>query len=299
MGDLFDTKGFANQLSERICNSKCSINIITAYLSVPGVLWLLERRPENVDVQLCVRLSLRDVFDGATNLAAIKQAIDAGFVVSMHRSLHAKIYIFDRSEIMLGSANLTGNGLCIHGTGNLEIGTQLIADHSSLELIDRVFADAVSLSLDDIERLEAFVASLKVQDKSNLPSDWPDGLIGNSSGLWVADFLWEPTTGNSVSCQHDKELLGIGEGNVLNIGYRFCQLHCLEWLKAQLSTQSDNMMYFGQLSKQMHDDLSDDPAPYRQGVKALLQNLLSFCIEYPECGVIVDRPNHSQRVRLQ
>jgi hypothetical protein len=296
---ILETKEFALELAKLISSSKNSICILSAYLTLPGISWLLERLPEDVQVKICVRLSISDVFKGATDLSALRLAINAGCIVSMHRALHAKIYVFDRSDIMLGSANLTGNGLCIHSAGNLEIGTYLKADNHCLELVDKVVSDAVSLNSDDVDRLEEFVSGHYDQDVSILPSDWPDGLVDISSGIWVADFPWEPFSDGVHFNQHDQDLFGIAASPHNNIGLKFCSLPCLHWLKRQLNSKPEKSMFFGELSQCLHDELMDDPAPYRKGVKSLLQNLLTFCASYPECGLVIDRPNYSQRISIR
>ena len=78
---------------------------------------------------------------------------------------------------------------------------------------------------------------------------------------------------------------------------------CLRWSPAYmwlLKTLKDNngCMYFGELSKSLHDSLVSDPKPYRKDVKIFLANLLSIILEMNMDEIMIDRPNHSQRIRL-
>ena len=58
-------------------------------------------------------------------------------------------------------------------------------------------------------------------------------------------------------------------------------------------------MYFGQLSDELHNALVSEPKPYRRDVKVLLSNLLEWCQKLNLEEVEIDRPNHSQRIRLK
>ena len=53
-------------------------------------------------------------------------------------------------------------------------------------------------------------------------------------------------------------------------------------------------MYFGQLTAELHDALVEDPKPYRKDVKTLLAWAQALQME----EVVIDKPSHSQRVRL-
>jgi hypothetical protein len=72
----------------------------------------------------------------------------------------------------------------------------------------------------------------------------------------------------------------------------------LQWLTRELSAVEDGQLYFGAIAAKLHEALIDDPRPYRRDVKTLLVNLLSWIKLYPECGLQVDRPGYSERVRL-
>ena len=60
----------------------------------------------------------------------------------------------------------------------------------------------------------------------------------------------------------------------------------------------DGEIYFGELSSILHNTIVSDPKPYRKDVKLLLANLLSIVEELDMDELIIDRPSHSQRVRL-
>lgn len=58
-------------------------------------------------------------------------------------------------------------------------------------------------------------------------------------------------------------------------------------------------MYFGALTKALHDSVISDPKPYRREIKEMLVNLLAIIEQLGMDEVCIDVPNYSQRVRLQ
>ena len=64
-------------------------------------------------------------------------------------------------------------------------------------------------------------------------------------------------------------------------------------------SDNEKEMYFGKITEKLHEILVNDPRPYRKEVKELLANLLQWIQDLGIDEVLVDRPNHSQRVRVQ
>ena len=57
-------------------------------------------------------------------------------------------------------------------------------------------------------------------------------------------------------------------------------------------------MYFGELSARLHNVVVADPKPYRKDIKQMLANLLRLIEELEMEEIVIDRPNYSQRIRL-
>ena len=72
---------------------------------------------------------------------------------------------------------------------------------------------------------------------------------------------------------------------------------CYLWLLNLVKNQSPQEMYFGAATAALHNALLNEPKPYRKEVKQLLSNLLTWIDELEVSELLVDRPNHSQRVR--
>ena len=59
-------------------------------------------------------------------------------------------------------------------------------------------------------------------------------------------------------------------------------------------------MYFGEISKKIHDDLYDDPKPYRKNVKELQSNLYSYIKNINELDLYLSKDTaHSDKIVLK
>ena len=61
---------------------------------------------------------------------------------------------------------------------------------------------------------------------------------------------------------------------------------------------SDKTAYFGAITSELHNALINDPKPYRKEVKDLLSNTLFWIQDLGIDALVIDAPNHSQRVRI-
>lgn len=89
----------------------------------------------------------------------------------------------------------------------------------------------------------------------------------------------------------------IYDGNIEKLKMAFRWSNAYLWLLMILK-ENDGCMYFGALSEKLHNTMVSDPKPYRKDVKQMLSNLLKLIEKLQMENVIIDCPNHSQRVRL-
>ena len=102
--------------------NKCQqITLVSAYVTLPAIEWLVKNVSSSVDVRLVSRLSPRDLLAKSSDFKALELALANGFKLGMLENLHAKLYLLDDRRIFVGSANFTTNGLNLYGEGNLEV----------------------------------------------------------------------------------------------------------------------------------------------------------------------------------
>ena len=101
---------------------------------------------------------------------------------------------------------------------------------------------------------------------------------------------------DAFKAKHDEQLFNCQIDELTKAAIKSSK--AFRWLMASLEEHPDKCSYFGELSTAIQQVLQDDPRPYRTDVKALTQNLLGYCQVYLTEEVLIDRPRHSQRIRL-
>lgn len=110
------------QLKNFIVNSKKTIEIVCPFISLNEARWLVSLKPEAVNVKVITELSKRGVLSGVQDVEAMECLRESGCDVRFFTTgLHAKLFWFDRGEIVITSSNLTVNGL----EKNFEVGISL------------------------------------------------------------------------------------------------------------------------------------------------------------------------------
>jgi len=272
------------------------ILVLSAFLTMPGIAWLAEH--EKLEkVRLVVRAAPADVACGACDLQAVRRGLDLGWDVRFISNLHAKVYLVGDC-VVIGSANLTANGLALFGAGNLELNTIIPASSGANELLNSIFDQAQRFDEDLIARMKSFVG--KSPEVKHSDSWWPETVVPARSGpIFCNDLPIRQELNSNVFFNAPWSTIQ----RQLESGHEDVAKQTLEsafayrWLIKALEA-NDGELYFGELTSILHDDLADDPAPYRSDVKALLANLLETIENTPGIGVEITRPRHSQRVRL-
>lgn len=309
-GRLIDGGEAADWLAAGIADFSGSVSLCSAYLRAQALEALLAARGPGLGGRVLVRWQLADLLAGASDLRAYEVAKAAGLKFWVRLDFHGKVFCVPDRGIVVGSANATLSGLGLRSRSNEEVCTLVPSDPANLAHIERLFAGAVMVD----DQLFAEI-SVAVQTASRLQEvsgcmQWPESLLNKLQvlspveQLLASECLWSDPQlrldgSVDLTDPHDLQLLGLSHAPVKSDHaiYKLRQTKVFRWLMQHLE-RSGGEQYFGSLTAALHDSLLDDPTPYRQEVKALLQNLLSWCALLPAAGVIVDRPQHSQRARL-
>lgn len=298
-GVLVDGDDLKSALEFFIPNTKSHLTIISAYVTQSAIDWLLKLVPSGTKVHVICRLKPSDIISGATNISALQSALEAGWNVSCLHSLHAKIYSIDDEMIYAGSANLTSNGLRIYGVGNIEACIAVTPSKENLDFVQKIISSSTRLNSEILNRMQVCI------DYKEVPifyDEWPQEILSEQEGVWVRDMFWNNPTSNDASAErlHDLEIIGISNFDVDRAALkdRLRASRCVKWLLQKLQEAPDKELFFGALSAALHDDLKDDPSPYRKDVKVLVQNLLSYCDLYLPEAFEISRPNYSQKIKL-
>lgn len=286
---------------ERLMPVSASVNLISAFVTLPAIDWVLTHLQTHATICVVGRLTPKDFIDGASDINAIRSCLQNGIKVKALTNLHAKIYQFDE-VIFHGSANLTGKGLALVENHNIESSSKIENCAQSNAFIKKIVNSAIELDLTTLDKMESFINEKTSGEEK--PLEWPVEILGSSTELFVSDF----PLGSPSEFVHEYSL---------NKSLTFAQIESQEsfklqqalfksskvyqWLKQQIiNNKSERDLGFGAVSSLIHDALADDPAPYRQEIKTLQANLYTYLKIYAQDEIEIYMPGkRSQVLRLK
>lgn len=258
-----------------------------------------------------VRWRRGDLLFGASDLKAWELVQEMGWRFYMRLDFHGKVYSVPGAGILVGSANTTGNGLGFTSMPNSEVCTLVQSSDGNLDLIEKLFSGATLVTEDIFVQLKIALTAAPLQGQ--VVEEWPKSVMDviepqgqYSTVLFVGECLWTDLKwlasldNFGEDALHDLSLIGMTETESIDrtkLERLFRKSAIYKWL-VKLLESNNGECYFGRLSAELHAALADDPVPQRRDVKVLLQNLLEWVgiLEIKE--ISIDRPNHSQRIRL-
>lgn len=311
---ILGTDAYRTALSEAISQSQNSVILVSAYLTIEGLEWILERLSSDVKCKVLTRWNCSDIVAGASDLEVYEKLKMRDYKLYVLPDIHAKVIVVDKKQIFLGSANITNSGLRLVPGGNREIGTVLTPNEQDLAFIEVLFDEAIWVNQDIYEVFYSEFKKLKDSREKPAPQPkWSSELLEklrkSPQHIWVTETLWCNSPKDLIQNPdmtrseviHDLALLGLGisEGiDEILLRESFLNSRIWQWLKHKLQLADNQEMYYGKLSAELHNSFLDDPKPYRKNVKGLLTNLLNWSTAL--CGnlILVDKPNYSQRIRF-
>lgn len=317
-GDLQDSIAALSEMKAILTDLRDStIFVISAYMKVAGLQELLGHVGPSNSVRILVRWQPNDLLMGASDLCSYGYAIEKNWTFYARQDLHAKVYALGEKAIFIGSANLTSKGFSLAGYGNAEIMVRVRHSEANVAQVASLFSSAVQITDDLANDIQTWIAAQPVEKINQQAFEWPlnlaKALIPQTrvTRLMISECF--TTDGSDIfharSGHVDQDIavdlsllaLPISAGTAVShevLIKTFTGTKMFRWLIQTLEEQPNRELYFGSATALLHDALLDDPRPYRQSVKFFLSNLLSWIFLCPNCGVIVDQPRHSQRMRL-
>ncbi len=276
---LLPTAELKSRLKQQFSDSR-RCWIYSAFVSQPGIDFVLGHRREFSSDRLLVRCDLKDVVTGACSLAALKSALDAGFEVRLSSALHVKLYLFDE-KLFVGSANLTGKGLALVGYCNDELSTEGKPTARDTEIAENLWSQGTVVNHARLIAMQEFIEQVDTVSGNSL-TFWPESIFVEERDLYCSDFP-QNTTADSFRWRDIEKLKA-------SPAYKWL-MHSVE--------ENGGSASFGWLSQKLHRDVYDDPAPYRRNIKELLTNLIDLVVAFQPDEVFVEKPNVSSVVFLR
>lgn len=308
-GKLINEKQSYEWLIESAKNEKEEFNLCSAFLRSSILQSLSDVLSPEVKVNIIARWQFNDLLAGASDFKSYEIARSLGWKFFIKLNFHGKVYSFANRGILVGSANATNSGLGLSAEPNSEVCTVVDLNEDNEKLISSLFENSTELN-DELFHKMVAVSQIEVPLAAN--TDWPDDILDQ---LTLLDMSEQRLLMSECFMTDGKAILGLESTSPeshldlsllslpLNFELRdvikeFRSSRIFRWLLAQLEESKE--LYFGTVTASLHDALLQDPAPHRKEVKSLVQNLFSW-IELlgPEStGLLVDRPNYSQRISI-
>ena len=175
-----------NQALNAQLSSASTVKILSAYITDSAVNAHKEHLSSTSTI--VARAIPQDFLAGSSTISAFESLLDMGVDLRIHPSLHAKLYLINESDMYLGSANFTNNGLNISGVGNLELMTQVTADEEDLLMVNSIIAESIPLTRTMLETMKELLSDITLELSKYDLTAWPEDMFEQSTELWVKDF---------------------------------------------------------------------------------------------------------------
>lgn len=308
-GELITGGESFSWLSNNLPSANAPISIASAYVKSQAVKELLQYCGQKG--RFLARWRLHDLIAGASDIEVYKQLVDGGWDFYISQNFHGKLYQLPGVGILVGSVNATLSGLSIYKQGNTEVSTIVGNNEKNQELIDSLFSDATKVTPELFKLLQdVYQSTINTKDTKpiNFELVWPTEvkkilLVNKVKKLFTSDcFMTKSGISENPDClSQDLSLLGLTSltsASSEKIAQAVSETKVYSWLISICSENPDGIFY-GELTARLHNDLLDDPLPYRSSIKELLSNLLSWVETYKSSEIHISRPNYSQKIELR
>jgi len=311
-GNLIDGKFAYLWLINNASNVSGCASICSAFLRSSIINDISPHFEPDSSVRVMARWQLGDLLAGASDLEAYKVCRRHGWKFYVCLNFHGKVFHLPPHGILVGSANATESGLGLLSNSNSEACTIVEENTFNINFIAELFHHAYEMN----DELFARMLSIVIQAKEGKNFiEWPDSITNDlstsatsSEKLLLSEFFKtngaELLSGSSIlssDAKLDLSLLGLSQHqlgkDLIALQFKKTKIY---FLLIQLLKDSGGEIYFGTLTLAVHEWLIEDPAPHRHEVKVLVKNLYVWISNLGKdyLDLIVDRPNHSERIRF-
>lgn len=299
---LLETGAFRKELADALSSADQEVIVLSAFIKLDALKWLIETSKTS-NLKIVARWQPSDLAAGASDLECFYLCDEANIPFGISQNLHGKVYIVD-SKIFIGSANLTSKGMSLSRYENDEFGTGFEYGHTEKTKVRDYLGSVNWLDHNTVELMADFLASVgrEMNAKSN---EWPqhisEQLRPQPIGVWFHDLpmcsldqlLTQSAEPSAI--EHDlycfRSTKGVGEDELLK-GFMSSQV-CF-WLEAQVHEYGE--LSFGKITSLFHNQILDDPMPYRKNIKEGVVNLFDWASRCNSKFEVV-RPQYSQVIR--
>ncbi len=309
--NLLGTEAFRNLLGESLRSANSSVTILSAYIKVVGIEWLKEQlKGKSVNCIVIARWEKGDLAQGSSDLECYTLAKENKWKFKILKDLHAKVMLVDDKDLFIGSPNLTGSGMSLVPVANKELGIKVQVNNNDIHIVSSLIEEATEVDdqiFDDLSRWKDSLPEIKKQTYPDFPDSVKQKISESYERIWVHNFPWSsPDELLNIKVLneniiHDLELFGLTKQAISReiLESAFENSKIFKWLLNKIKKTENKEIYFGNLSSVIHNDLIDNPKPYRKSVKIFQSNLFKFIKYFNFEHLKIDIPGaKSERIYL-
>ena len=282
---LLGTELFRQNLEYEIVNAKEEVLVVSAFIKKTGFDWFYSKVKDNKNLKckFLGRFSAGDIANQSSDIEVYEKIKNMGWELKILENLHAKVILIDQNKLFIGSPNLTGRGMKLAPISNIEMGVQTYSTQAENRIVNQIFEEGTLV--DDVLYELLFNWKKTIPKSNNTHIRFSEEIINQLSKnfkLWINDFPWSNfddliTKKPSEENLHDFRLFDLSNDfNEQDLNLAFKNSKIYQWLVYLINNNENKFFYFGELSNQIHNDLYDDPKPYRKTIKQLQVNLYSY-----------------------
>jgi len=295
---LLDTSSFRQILVEKLIDCQNEIIICSPFIKLKALEWISKKIKKDINVKIISRLSVKDIFEGASDFEICQFTIDKGWKIGLLKNLHAKIYITDKKNILIGSNNLTLSGLGIEKEGNAELGIAFEPDIKSFDTIKNLLLRASWLDQKKINLMNDHLLDNNTFDTEIVSiNQWPKEIFNKENEhffLFSSNFP-DLTPKEFLNGQKTLFLDPMTENNKVENAFISSDVYL--WLLKMLQNNKKGKSSFGWLTSEIHSAILDDPLPYRSNIKEMCNCLFQWVDEFSNDIKIVNH-THTKSMKL-
>lgn len=136
-------------LRENVATARVAI-IVAPYIKSDALRFVLDLLSPAATLQCVSRWRLPDFANGASDIECFDQVIERGGTFYLHQRLHAKYFRFN-DRVLIGSTNVTKNGLGLSSMANFEILHSPDNSFDSVSFESQLFNESTVLSQTEVD----------------------------------------------------------------------------------------------------------------------------------------------------
>lgn len=291
-----------------------TIEIFCPFIKYDTLKKIIDRRP--TISRIISRWDPNEILNGASDIEVYQICKEYGIDFYINKRVHLKATIRERELVFHSSANLTSRGLNITSSNNHnhELSTILkIQGLKDLVHFEKIVQESIFVTDEVYQLMSDFLTKVDYQVNEIDPFPIFEEMkkfyisqLPTSSDLEVLYGIYSNRKGDyseiEINCAvHDLAIYKIAEHLGYNnfkkeLGDSFFKHPFIIGLMNELN--SEGFIYFGRVKEWLQDNCEDVPVPKRRELTEVTKILYHWVEILGEGMYEVDRPKHSQRIRI-